>query len=343
MSRKLTGQPNMLKEINKGLIKTALQKLQTATRVELCAETKISQPTVNMIVNELLEEQVVVEMGEAKSSGGRKAILYSLNSKMWYTLSVVIEERELQYAVTDLENSVIEEDKIERDMPWTIEDLKKQIERIIKENDEIRALSVGVPGAVSVDGTVFAIPKVECLEGFSLKTYLEDQFHVTVSVRNDINTVALGYYKANMTEEKEFACIHLGNTLGAGLIIGGRMVSGAHSFAGEIGFMQTAPDIRKGEIQLREMTDEEIILSVSRVMINMICLVNPAVLAIGGDRMRAGMQHALIENCKKALPKEMLPEIIFIEDERACYMAGLAQIGVDSMNSDVRLIRHEKA
>ncbi|MCR4704851.1 MAG: ROK family protein [Lachnospiraceae bacterium] len=343
MSKHLTGQPNMMKEINKGLIKSALQKLQTATRVELSAATKISQPTVNTIINELMEERVVIESGMAKSSGGRKAMLYSLNSKIWYTLSVVVEEHELQYAVTDLDGEVIESDFSKHNADWTVEDLTASIAAILKRYKEIRAIAIGVPGAVSVKGVVFAIPKVKCLEGFALKEYLAEKFNVNVSVRNDINTVALGYYASNMTTDCEFACVHLGNTLGAGIIIGGNIVSGSGSFAGEIGFMQTSSSIRKGEIQLRSMTDKEIVLAVSQIMINVICLVNPAVLALGGHRLKESMKNELVNNCKKALPVEMLPEILFIEDERKYYMDGLAQIGMNSMNSDIRLIRDTKS
>ena len=56
MKKNLTGKPGLLKEINIGLIKDALLKHGRATRVELASLTNISQPTVNLLIKELLEE-----------------------------------------------------------------------------------------------------------------------------------------------------------------------------------------------------------------------------------------------------------------------------------------------
>ena len=54
MTRKkeLTGKPAVMKEINISLIVDALQTLGSASRVELCNYTKISQPTVNQLIRE---------------------------------------------------------------------------------------------------------------------------------------------------------------------------------------------------------------------------------------------------------------------------------------------------
>ena len=339
MKKALTGHPNMLKEVNKGLIKSALQRLQTATRVELCAETKISQPTVNAIINELLAENVVIENGVAKSSGGRKAVLYSLNSKLCYIASIVVEEHELQYAITDIDGKIIKDGFIEHENVWSIQELDEQIKEIVSLKKNVRALAIGVPGAVSKCGMVSAIPKVECLEGFQLKKHLEELLDVTVSLSNDINTVALGYFSEESKSNKEYACIHIGNTLGAGMIIGGQMVSGAGNFAGEIGFMQTDPEIRTKELSIKEMGYDDIILVVSKIMINTICLINPEVIAIGGKKINADICGVLRQNCMKALPEQMLPEIIYIEDERKYYLEGLSKVGVDSMNPAIMLVR----
>ncbi len=336
--RKLTGQPNLLKEVNKGLIKEALHKLQMATRVELSTATKISQPTVNLIVNELLKEGMVVESGMAKSNGGRKAVLYSLNSGIWLVLSVVVEKHELRYAVTDLQNEIIDEGRIKNKSTWTVEDLTDSIARLLKGRENIKALSVGVPGSVSKEGVVAAIPRVECLEGFPLKQHLKDRFDLRVTIGNDINTIALGYYSEH-PEEKDTVCIHLGDTLGAAMILGGKVIYGAGNFAGEIGFMQTEAKLKAQEIRLYELSEKEAVLTVSKIMINMICIINPATLLLSGHTPTKAQKTALMKNCAATVPEAMLPKIIFLEEEDPSYMKGLAQAGLDSMNSDVRLVQ----
>ena len=65
MTRKkeLTGKPAVMKEINISLIVDALQALGSASRVELCNYTKISQPTVNQLIRELMTDNTVLSLG----------------------------------------------------------------------------------------------------------------------------------------------------------------------------------------------------------------------------------------------------------------------------------------
>lgn len=339
MKKQMTGHPNVLKEINKGLIKTALQKLQTATRVEISAETKISQPTVNLIINELLNENVVVENGIAKSTGGRKATLYSLNTQLSYVASIVLEEREVQFSITDMNGNEADSDFIETDENWTVERIMDIIGKILRRQKDIKALAVGVPGVVSRQGQVSAIPKIECLEGCPLKEKLEEAFGIKVSVCNDINTTAVGYYSDNVKDNKEFACIHMGNTFGAALIIGGKIVLGSGNFAGEVGLMQIDTNLREKEISVRNKSDEQIILDVSKITVNIISLINPSVLAIGGRKLKDGMLEKIRDNCRKVLPIDMMPEFIRIDKERQYYLEGLSTVGFESINSDIKLVR----
>lgn len=188
----LTGKPALMKELNIGLIKDALSKYQQATRVELSAITQISQPTVNVLISQLLKEKVVVSLGMAKSTGGRKAEVFALNNKRFCIASFIVTETYFEYIVTDLELNEETSGKEKRDVQISyLEQLCRLIKGILFANKYVKAITVGVPGAVSAAGEVFAIPKIPEWERFNLQIFLEREFSLATAIINDINAVAV--------------------------------------------------------------------------------------------------------------------------------------------------------
>ena len=64
---------------------------------------------------------------------------------------------------------------------------------MLEQNKYVRAISVGVPGAVSEAGQVFAIPHIPEWKRVNLKSLLEREFGLPVLLVNDINAIAVGY------------------------------------------------------------------------------------------------------------------------------------------------------
>lgn len=69
-----------VKSANKRLILQKITQLGTLSRTELTAQTGLSGSTVSLLVAELLEERVLVEVGETASGGGRPRISLHLNT-----------------------------------------------------------------------------------------------------------------------------------------------------------------------------------------------------------------------------------------------------------------------
>lgn len=97
----------------------------------------------------------------------------------------------------------------------------------------ILGLGVGTPGTVDPSGTVLWAPNLHWT-GLPLQTRLQDDLGLPVKVENDANVAALA--------ERRFAGapgnlvrIQFSRGVGAGLLVGGRLVHGAASDAGEIG------------------------------------------------------------------------------------------------------------
>ncbi|MCM1538209.1 MAG: ROK family protein [bacterium] len=234
-----TGKPALMKELNIGLIMDALQSKGQATRVELAALTKLSQPTVNMLIGELVKEQAVVSLGIAASTGGRRAELFAPNSKRAALAAVLIKTDVIEAVVTDLElHTELHEKRRRVKGADCTEELVALLSALFEKRTKICAICVGVPGSVSADGEVFAIPSVPEWEHVGLKAYLENKFSVSVCVMNDMNAIAAGYLLGTKKHVQNFVYLHAeGVGMGAGIVIGGKLYSGFRSFAGEVGSM----------------------------------------------------------------------------------------------------------
>ena len=336
---KLTGQPNVMKEVNRSLIKEALIKAETATRVELSQMTKVSQPTVNAIIKQMLESSEVKELGYGLSSGGRKAMRYGFNHEITCIAAVILSSVKMQYEIADLSGKSMERAVIAINQGKSyVQNLNELVKRLLKKNQYIKGLTIGVPAAVSGTGEVFAIPQIPELEGCNLKEMLERDFHIHVKVVNDINTTAYGYYCIGIdTKMDDMVFIHAGAGLGASMIINGRVLNGFSSFAGEIGYMQ----INSGqEVQrtfevssLQEKTG-----IISRIVVNIICLVNPPLIVLGGTDISTEMVEKIKTYCIDSIPSGMIPNLMVLEDEEKYYLEGAVQTAVSSVGEGIRLV-----
>ncbi len=324
----LTGKPALMKELNIGLIKDALAKYQKATRVELAAITGISQPTVNMLMKQLVKEHIVVSEGMAQSTGGRKAEVFSLNRKRSSIVSIIVQKNEFEYVITDMELNEEHHECIARNDSITyLDQLVGIISHILSCSKYVRAITVGVPGAVSASGEVFAIPQIPEWEHLKLRMILEREFTFPVTVMNDINAVAVGYSSSFRHGTHDMVYLYLGSDgTGAGIIIDGKLYNGSKSFAGEVGFMQA--DVNDPEVRLQAL---------EKIVTGIICILNPEKIVIGGDNNIPSFYERIITGAVNALPGEIVPQFERIESGIDFYFKGLGKMGQEILDEDVRL------
>jgi glucokinase len=104
-------------------------------------------------------------------------------------------------------------------------------------------VGVGAAGMVDPEGTIHYAPNVTPLVGAKLASLLEGVLGTPVAVDNDANVAAL----AELTYGAARGCddmllVTIGTGTGGGIVCGGRVLRGAHGFAGEIGHFQVDPD-----------------------------------------------------------------------------------------------------
>lgn len=111
---------------------------------------------------------------------------------------------------------------------------------------QVRALGVGVPGTLDIPAGVILEPaNLKPWRNVPVRRSLEEAFGLPVGFQNDTNAAALGEHWVGAGRGcRDLVVITLGTGIGGGVILGSRLIDGAHSHAGEIGHMRielTAP------------------------------------------------------------------------------------------------------
>lgn len=118
------------------------------------------------------------------------------------------------------------------DIAASIED-KIQEKKISKE--EIKGVGIGVPGPVDNVGVVYKAANLGW-GVFSVENVMSDILHLPIKAGNDANVAALGeMWKGGGQGHRNLVAVTLGTGVGGGIIIDGKILTGANGAGGEIG------------------------------------------------------------------------------------------------------------
>jgi len=121
------------------------------------------------------------------------------------------------------------------------ETLLTQIKELIQElmHPDVHSIGIGVPSVVDVEkGIVYDVQNIPSWKEVPLKEIIEHEFGIPTWVNNDANCFALGErYFGQAKDRKHVIGLIIGTGFGAGVILNGALVSGAHCGTGEVGML----------------------------------------------------------------------------------------------------------
>ena len=111
----------------------------------------------------------------------------------------------------------------------------------IKQTVDAIGISCGGP-LDSRRGVIMSPPNLPGWDDVPVVKFFEDRFHVPAAVQNDANACALAEYMYGSGRGvRNLVFMTFGTGLGAGIVIDGKLYSGANDNAGEIGHIRLAP------------------------------------------------------------------------------------------------------
>lgn len=233
--------------------KVALNKLKVLKAVfnhemlsvgDLSKEVGLSFPTVNGLVTDLQQKQVLISRDKGESIGGRKPLLYKINNEFFNVLCVELERFSVRLVVLDNNNNEVYP---VRTYPQGVSEDTSQLEALVQvihqymesvgaKLDDISAIGLDMPGlvdsAMGTNHTFF----VE--DDFNLRDYLSEKLGKYVAIINDVKAAALSELTYGAARNKQNVLVILMDWgIGLGIIVDGKVYMGNNGFSGEMGHM----------------------------------------------------------------------------------------------------------
>lgn len=116
-------------------------------------------------------------------------------------------------------------------------------EMVASVGEQPEQVGVGLPGLVDRDGVLRFAPNLPGVVDLAVAGPLTERLGVAVVCDNDATCAAWGERHLGAARgHDDVVLVTLGTGIGGGVISGGRLVSGAHGFAGEVGHMVVERD-----------------------------------------------------------------------------------------------------
>jgi len=139
---------------------------------------------------------------------------------------------------------VAKETDIQGGLDKLVEDITYLVNELISKNnisiEEIETIGIGFPGVVTNEGAVTCVNLG--LKNALIVPKLKENFkNTTVKVGNDANVAALAEYAyGSMNGYDTGVMITLGTGVGGGIVVNGKLITGANGVGAEIGHMMIA-------------------------------------------------------------------------------------------------------
>ena len=212
------------------------------TLAELTKELKISIPTMTKLVQELVDENIVSDLGKVETSGGRRPNVYGLTCSTLYFAGVHVGRDHMTCVITDMQNNLVCESVYddfeltdrEQCLDTICDNINKFLDECGYDRTKILGLGVCIVGRVNTsEGRSF-----HYFTSFdeSLREIIESRVGLRVLVDNDTRARCYAEYNFSRSKtESNVIYLHLGLGVAIGIVSDGKLYYGKNGFAGEFG------------------------------------------------------------------------------------------------------------
>ncbi|WP_327367601.1 ROK family transcriptional regulator [Streptomyces sp. NBC_01217] len=239
-----------------------LELLRTAgergiSRLELAERTGLTPQAVSKITARLRAEGLATEAGHRASTGGKPRTVLRLVPDAGYAIGLHLDRDELTVVLVDLAGTVAAGRTAPLDFGAPADEVVAVAAYAVAEVRDgcaatsavsagrdggarpvdlpVLGVGVAVPGPLDHRGGVLhRVTGFPQWDGYPLRDALAARTGLPVVVDKDTNAAALGL-SLRAAGAGDFAYLHLGTGLGAGLVLGGGLHRGARTGAGEFG------------------------------------------------------------------------------------------------------------
>jgi len=233
--------PHTIRDINRQIVLNYVREREPISRATIARETALQRSTISEIVEVLTGEGLVEEIGEGKSTGGRRPTLLRLRTVGAIAIGVNITPTHITIASSDLAGMVVEQESFPTD-PVPERTVSRIIEIILKfsRHCSIEGVGISVPGLVCpATGNVIFVPYFKWRD-LPIAETISQSTGLPVTIDNDANAVALAelwFGRPEVRDARDFIFVLVADGVGTGIIFDGQVYRGVRGAAGEFGHM----------------------------------------------------------------------------------------------------------
>ncbi len=199
MKKKVTHEQTRV--LNRQLVTKTIYDAGEISRAEVARVTRLTRPTVSDLVAELMSQRLVVEVGYAPSTGGKRPMLLRIDADAQNTISIDLSRKDFCGAVLDLRGEVQHREyrRWRNDRP-SLDLIFELVDSLVAAADRpLLGIGVGTPGLIdAAHGVVVAAVNQEWTN-VPLRQLLEERYGVPAYVANDCQAAALGEFTFSAT------------------------------------------------------------------------------------------------------------------------------------------------
>lgn len=229
------------------LIVDLLRSSGVVSRIELADRSGLTEASISRIVKQLLNENLVAEVGFGDKTGGKRRTLLQLNADARHAIGVSLDFARVTYLITNLSGAVVaryEAEGIGHVPPGAVVNrVAGEILDLVGSSavawDSLIGIGMAVSGRQDRSHHVLrSNPKATEWELFDIEETLSAAIALPVMVANDSMCAAIGeFWVGRIPASSDFATVYMATGIGLGLVASGDVYRGSSSNVGEIGHM----------------------------------------------------------------------------------------------------------
>lgn len=215
------------------------------SRAAVARLTGLTRTTVSDVVSDLMRHGLAREIGRGPSTGGKAPILLEVTDDARHLVGLDLGEKVFRGAIVDLRGEIVSAIDVvveDRDGEEALERVFGLVDRLLARTDR-PILGIGIGTAGLIDTTVGTVLEAVNLDwhGVPLGALLRARTGLPVYVANDSQATALAEHVFGGQRTSNLVVVKVGEGIGAGLVLDGRLFQGDGFGAGEIGHTTVRP------------------------------------------------------------------------------------------------------
>ena len=239
------GNAKLISELNKVKVTNLVRDNDGISRADLAKRSGLSAPTISRIIDGLIREGLVMEIGAGVSHGGRKPTLLKFSGIDSYIIGIDLGATNIYGVLTDLDANIIAEirtpTRVEGGFDLVMERTSEVISELRghlgKRKGRICGIGLAIAGLINREREIVEFSPDFHWHDVDVRAALGRKHpDIPIIFDNVTRVMALGeiWYGAGR-DYQDFVMVNIGYGIGAGIIIRGTPLYGNLGMAGEFG------------------------------------------------------------------------------------------------------------